>query len=268
MGCEIRPTFFGELRAVVQGLPQRGCLILAPPRSMNHFDRDLEFVPLDKFSSVVCALDRALSHLVVAYANAEPEMKKLYDGRPVHSGLLIRALLEENEAIRTLYPLQMVGVPDKPELNVELITRMRAAYESGSMARVCAAEYSLDEYEFIVGLERAVAMQRMLLPLLPIEVHRLAQAMEAVIQLRRTAKKPRAVHQKSALYVNFQAQLTRYKELGKRLKRDFHVDPTRMFHIDDSLIDTIKNLFGSELEFLRLVLQKYIRTEELTDAVQ
>jgi len=174
MGCEIQPNFFGEVSEVVQGLPRRGCLILEPIRFMKQLDGDIQFVSLDKFSRIVCALDRALSHLVVAYANAEPEMKTLYDDRPIHSGLLIRALLGEDEAIRTLYPLQIVGVTDTPQLNTELIARVRAAYESGSMARVCAAGYSLDEEELLVGFETAVTVQRMLLPLLPMEVHRLA----------------------------------------------------------------------------------------------
>jgi len=92
--------------------------------------------------------------------------------------------------------------------------------------------------------------------------------MEAVIQLRRTAKKPGSAHQRSALHANFRAQLARYKEIGKGLKRDFHADPTRMFHIDNSLIDNVKSLFGSELEFLRLVLEKYIHAEKETDAVE
>jgi len=266
MGCQIQRNFFGEVSEVVQGLPRRGSLILEPSRSVKHLDNAIHFLPLDKFSSIVCALDRALSHLVVAYANAEPEMKTLYNDRPIHSGLLIRALLEEDEAIRTLYPLQMVT--DKPELNAELIARVRAAYESGSMARVCAAEYSLDEEELLVGLETAVTVQRILLPLLPVEVHRLAQAMETVVQLRRTAKKPGAVHQKSTLHVNFRAQLARYKEIGKSLKRDFHVDPTKMFHIDNALIDNVKSLFGSELEFLRLVLERYIHAEKETNVVE
>ena len=58
-------------------------------------------------------------------------MKWLYLRRQTsYSRLVIRALLEEDEAIRTLYPLQTVGVTDKPELNVELVARVRAAYET------------------------------------------------------------------------------------------------------------------------------------------
>jgi len=50
----------------------------------------------------------------------------------------------------------------------------------------------------------------------------------------------------------------RQQQLGKTLKVDFQIDPSRLFYIDDFLIDRIKALFGNELAFMRIVLAPYL----------
>ena len=59
----------------------------------------------------------------------------------------------------------------------------------------------------------------------------------------------------------------RQQQLAKTLKADFHIDPSRLFSLDNFLIDRIKALFGNELEFMRTVLASYLeRSNNATQA--
>lgn len=46
------------------------------------------------------------------------------------------------------------------------------------------------------------------------------------------------------------------------LKADFLIDPSRLFYIDNLLIDRIKALYGNELEFMRTILAGYIERHQ------
>jgi len=132
------------------------------------------------------------------------------------------------------------------------------------LGRVCASPYGLNEDDFMKGLDRAVSLQRTLMPLLPMEVHHLADAIEGRIRLQKIIQEQRASRgtitpqQALSLSVAMSAQLTKQKQISSRLKADFRIEPSKMFYLNDSLIEKIKMLFGSELEFLRPVLRDYI----------
>lgn len=266
IGCEPQQRFFAEVGECRQGLNKKGCLSFDQSKSFQDFGESApRFVSLDKLSRVVTALDRTLSHLVIAFANEDTEMRELCQHHQVHSGLLLRGLLGDSEAMRTLYPLHAMAIPNQPELSEILVAKTRAAYEQGSLARVCAARYGLQEGNLNRGLDRMLTIQRKILPLVPMEVHRLADAIEARIRLRKIAEKleasdGRAMNQQQAanLDLAMRAQAVRQNEISKTLRADFHIDPSKMFFIDDILIDRIKLLFGDELEFLRPVLATYI----------
>jgi hypothetical protein len=110
-----------------------------------------------------------------------------------------------------------------------------------------------------------VTLQRQLLPLVPIEVHRLADAIETRIRLQKMADKLTAAgnrrqdqQQMINLNLAIRAQVMRQNQLSKMLKADFRIDPARLFSLDELLIDRIKALFGSELEFMRKILLEYL----------
>jgi hypothetical protein len=265
-GCEVRQRFFGELKEVRAGLNKQGCVVLVSVRNFARVNEPApRFIPLDEFSSIVSALDRVLSRLVLAYVDTDPWMAAMCKNHVIHSGLLIRALLGETDAVRTLYPEHVIGVPNNPGLNQALIAKTRQAYEEGSLARLCARHYGLDEDALGIGLERAVSIQRKILPLLPFEVHRLVDALEARISLQKAAEKVKAcggesMNQKHARTLNagIHAQILRGQRITQSLRADFHMDPSKMFCLDDSLMDTVDQLFGSELSFLRPVLATYL----------
>jgi len=266
VGCGVQRRFFVEIREVKEGLSRNGCLVL---ESLRNFKDSKEpapkFIPLDKFSSIVSALDRALSQIVMVYANADPAMDAMYRGHVIHSGLLIRAFLGETNAIRTLYPEHVVGIPNNPGLNEALIAKARQAYEEGLMGRLCAEHYGLEEDALRDGLQRTVLALQRILPLLPFEVHRLVDALEARIQLQKMADKLQASgglsmnhRQVQNLRANIGTQIARGQQITRSLKANFHMDPSKMFYLDDSLMDEIEVLFGHELGFLRSLLAKYI----------
>jgi len=111
--CDPRGTFFAEIKEVRQGLNKQGCLVLDQVK--NHQvsrEPSFRFISLDKFSRIVSALDRALSRVVLNFANTDSAMKELCQDHVIHSGLLIRAFLGETEAIRFLYPTHIVAIPN------------------------------------------------------------------------------------------------------------------------------------------------------------
>jgi hypothetical protein len=221
---------------------------------------------LDKVSRSVTALDRTLSHLVIAYANDDEEIKQLCHDHALHSGLLIRGLLGESEAIKTLYPFHAMAIPNQPELGEILIAKIRAAYEDGSLAQVCAPRYGMRAEDLSKGIAKAVSIQRQLLPLVPMEVHRLADAIETRIHLRKIAEKLTSSgdqQQAVSLSLAMHAQTMRQSQLSKTLKADFRIDPARLFFLDDLLIDRMKSLFGNELEFMRTVLAPYLERSKV-----
>lgn len=262
LGCEPETRFFAAIGAIHQGLNKSGCLNFDRSKSFNDFGETApRFLTLDKVSRAVTALDRTLSHLAVVFADDAPEMRQLCDGHLVHSGLLMRGLVGESEAINTLYPLQAMAIPNHPELSDRLIAKVRTAYEDGSLARVCAGRYGMLPDNLAKGIAKAVAIQKQLMPLLPIEVHRLADAIETRVRLRKIAERltgPADRQQAITLDVAIRAHAMRQQQLGKTLKADFHTDPSRLFFVDDLLIDRIKAHFGNELEFMRRVLAPYL----------
>ncbi|HEY7316696.1 MAG TPA: hypothetical protein VIE89_03910 [Candidatus Binatia bacterium] len=261
IGCQANGRFFAEIKEVRQGPNKRGCLILNSSKRITKLDESAgQFIPLDNFSSMVSALDRALSRVVIAYVTEDPNTAALCRGHVIHSGLLLRAFLGETAAIRTLYPEHVMGVPNDQGLNEVLISTTRQAFEQGLLARLCAKRYGLEEEEFRAGLERAVSVQRMMLPLLPSEVHRLVDALEARISLQKSAEKLRASNQRQAqnLSAAIQAQTLRVQKITQSLKADFHMEPAKMFFLDDFLMDEIERLFGNKLHFLRSVLAPYL----------
>ncbi|MEX0805246.1 MAG: hypothetical protein WD688_18275 [Candidatus Binatia bacterium] len=264
-GCDPRGTFFAEIKEVRQGLNKQGCLVVAQVKIQQDSGApSYRFISLDKFSRIVSALDRALSRVVITFANNDAAMKELCQDHVLHSGLLIRALLGESESVRLLYPTHVVAIPNNPGLSDAIVSQTRKAYENGLLARVCASHYGLKADEFMQGLQKAVSIQRKLMPLLPWEVHRLVDAIEGrirlqkIIQDRRASRATITAQQASNLSVAMSAQLTQQKQIGSRLKADFRIEPSKMFYLDDCLIDKIKMLFGSEFEFLRPVLKDYI----------
>jgi hypothetical protein len=267
IGCEPQPRFFAEIGETNEGLNKSGCLTFDQSKSFQDFSETApKFLTLDKLSRSVTALDRTLSHLVIAYANDDEEIKQLCHDHALHSGLLIRGLLGESEAIKTLYPFHAVAIPNQPELGEILIAKIRAAYEDGSLAQVCAPRYGMRAEDLSKGIAKAVSLQRQLLPLVPIEVHRLADAIETRIGLRRIAgtltssgDQQRAI----SLDLAMRTQTMRQSQLGKTLKADFRIDPARLFFLDDLLIDRMKALFGNELEFMRTVLAPYLERSKV-----
>jgi hypothetical protein len=276
IGCDPQQRFFAEVGECYQGLNKKGCLSLDQSKSFQDFGETApRFVSLDKFSRVVTALDRTLSHLVIAFANDDPEMKELCQHHAVHSGLLLRGLFGDSEAMRTLYPTHAMAIPSQPELSDNLVAKTRVAFEDGSLARACAPRYGMDEDDLAYALMKVVTIQRKLLPIVPMEVHRLADAVETQIRLRKIAEKLQASggrslnpQQVANLDLALRAQTVRKTEISKTLKADFHIDPSKMFFIDDILIDRIKLLFGDELEFLRPVLAPYIERSKQAQAQQ
>lgn len=277
VGSEVRPRFFAAIREVKEGLTKKGCLLLESQKSVKDLHEPApKFIPLDKFSSIVSAFDRALSHVVVAYANADPAMDTLCQGHVTHSGLLIRALLGETDAVRTLYPKHVVGISNNPELDESLIAKTHHAYEDGLMARLCAKHYGLDEDTLQTGLEKTVSIQQRILPLLPFKVHRLVDALEARIRLKKLVEKHQTSGRRSMnqaqvnnLRATLRAQALRGQEITKGLKASFHVDLAKMFCLDESLLHEIEILFGNELRFLRTVLANYVergKTESDSDS--
>ncbi len=276
--CDPRGRFFAEIKEVRQGLNKQGCLVLDQVKNrQDSTEPSFRFISLDKFSRIVSALDRALSRVVITYANTDAAMKELCQDHVIHSGLLIRALLGETEAIRFLYPAHVVAIPNNPELNDAIVSKTRKTYEEGLLGQVCAPQYGLHEDKLTMGLEKAVSIQRKLMPLLPLEVHHLADAIEGRIRLQKIIQEQRASRgtitpqQALSLSVAMSAQLTKQKQISARLKADFGIEQSKMFYLDDSLIEKIKLLFGSEFEFLRPLLRDYIerrKSDHLSETKQ
>lgn len=262
VGCQPQARFFATVEETHQGINNNGCLIFDRSKSFNDFGEHApRYLTLDKLTRAVTGLDRALSHLAVVFADDDEEMRQLCDGHLVHSGLLIRGLVGENETIKTLYPWHAMAIPNQPELSETLIAKVRAAHLDGSLARIGAAHYGLPAEEMAKGIARAVVVLQRLAPLVPLEVHRLADAIESRVRLRKLAEKLHASanrQQTAAIESAMRAQVQRQHQLGKTLKADFGVDPSRLFYIDEFLIERIRALFGAELTFLRTVLASYI----------
>ncbi len=86
VGGGVQQRFFGEIREVKEGLTKKGCLVLESLRNFRDSKEPvLKLIPLDRFSSIVSALDRALSQMVVVYANADPAMEAMWQGHVIHS---------------------------------------------------------------------------------------------------------------------------------------------------------------------------------------
>ncbi|MBM4296639.1 MAG: hypothetical protein FJ143_02750 [Deltaproteobacteria bacterium] len=266
IGCPPQQRFFAEAAACHEGVNKDGCLKFDVSSSFRDFGESApRFIAVDKLSRAVTAFDRALSHLVITFATEDSEMKRLSEGDLLHSGLLVRGLIGDNEAMRLLYPLRTTMILSQPELSAHLVEKTRAAVADGSLARVCAGHYGLSAAKLQQGIERLLAIQSKTLPLLPIEVHHLADAIESRIRLRKAAQAlpssaGPASHRRQALQLDLsmRAQTARQFRLAKKLKADFDIDPTKLFYIDNLLIDRIKALYGNDLEFLRRVLAGYI----------
>ncbi len=263
VGCKVQSSFFAEIQEIREGLTKNGCLLLESFKKVNDLSEPApRFIPLDKFSCIVTALDRALSVVVVEYAHADPDVKKLFDGHPMHSGLLIRAFLGETDAVRTLYPKHVVGIPGKPELDDAVISKTRHAFENGEIARICSKHYGLEEQALQIGMERAVSIQQKILPLLPFEIHHFVDVLETRVRLRKMIEKletsGKTQGQLHNLRTTINVQNLRGQQITRRLKADFRIDLSKMFCLDGSLIDEMEELFGSELGFLRTVLARYI----------
>ena len=266
IGCAPQQRFFAAAGAAHQGLNKTGCLNFDRSKSFRDFGEIApRLIALDKLSRVVTAFDRTLSHLVIKFAVEDAGMKELCEHHPVHSGMLVRGLLGDSEAMRMLYPTHTMTPPNQPELHQRLIDKTLEAIEDGSLARVCAPHYNLSESELERGLKRLLTIHRKVLPLVPMEVHRLVDTIETRIRLRKAAEKleaggGRATNRQQAIQLDvaMRAQSARQFELGKTLKADFHVDPANLFYIDNLLIDRSKAIFGNDLEFMRPILAGYI----------
>jgi hypothetical protein len=165
-----------------------------------------------------------------------------------------------------------MAIPRQPELSDRLIGKIHAALLSGDLARVCAPTLGVDEVELGIGIEKAVELQRQLLPLVPIEVHRLADAIETRTRLQKIAdkltaagKRPQDHQQAANLNLAIRAQVTRQNQMSKLLKTDFRIDPARLFYLDELLLDRIKALFGNELEFIRGILIDYLERHKAAE---
>jgi len=190
VGCKAQSSFFAEIREIREGLTKKGCLLLESLKNVNALNEPApKIIPLDNFSCIVTALDRALSVVVMEYAHADPDMQRSSEGHAIHSGLLIRAFIGETNAVRTLYPKHVVGIPGKPELDETLISRARHAFEDGLIARLCSKHYGLEEHTLRIGMEKAVSIQQKILPLLPFEIHHLVDVLETRIRLRKVVEK-------------------------------------------------------------------------------
>lgn len=270
VGCKVERHFFAPVRLVRNGVNNSGCLRLESLKGANELGEALpKLISLESFSRVVTAFDRALSALVTDYANADPEMKALYGDLPIHSGLLIRGLLGEPDAVRTLYPKNVVGMPGKPELDDVLIAKTREAFESGLLSQLCAKAYDLDEHALQACLERCVAIQKKLMPLLPAEIYNFIDVTETGSRLKKMLEKLEAAAnqninqaQQRALRISINAQNARGQQIAKRLKADFRADVGNLFSLDEPLVDEVVELFGSELSSLRPILTRYFKTEE------
>lgn len=266
VGCKIQSSFFAEIREIRQGLTKNGCLVLASLKNVTDLNEPgTRLIPLDKFCCFITALDRALSVVVMEYAHATPEVQSLFDGHIMHSGLLIRAFLGESDAIRTMYPKHIVGIPNKPELDEAAISKARQAFGNGQMAQVCSKSFGMDEQTLQVGMEKAVSVQQKILPLLPVEIHHFVDVLETRIRLRKKVESLEASGKQSMtegqlrnLRTTVNVQNLRGQQITKRLKADFRIDLAKMFCLDGALIDEMEELFGRELGFLRPVLAKYI----------
>lgn len=266
IGCAPRQRFFVEAGQCHEGLNKAGCLKFDVSHSFRDFGESApRFISLDKLSRAVTAFDRALSHLLIRFCKDDPEMKQLTGKHLIHSGLLVRGLLGDNEAMRVLYPLHSTIIPNQPALSEYLVEKTRTAVANGALAQACACHYGLPATQLQRGIERLLTIQRATLPLLPMEVHRLAEAIEARIRLRKAtaaldASSGGAHHRQQArqLDISARAQMARQFGLAKTLKADFRVDPSKLFYIDNLLIDRIKALYGHELEFMRRILAGYI----------
>ena len=143
IGCEPQARF-SQWSAKSTRESTRAAVCFSIERSFNDFAETApRFLTLDKVSRAVTALDRTLSHLAVVFADDDAEMRQLCQGHLVHSGLLIRGLIGETEAIKTLYPMHAMAIPNQPELSDKLIDKVRTAYQDGSLARICAARYGM-----------------------------------------------------------------------------------------------------------------------------
>jgi hypothetical protein len=273
VGCKVQSSFFAEIREIREGLTKNGCLVLESLKKVDDLNEPApKLISLDKFSSIVTALDRALSMVVMEYVHADPDVERLFEGHAIHSGLLIRAFLGETNAVRTLYPKHVVGIPGKPELDETLISKARHAFEDGLMAQFCSKHYGLEEHTLWIGMEKAVSIQQKILPLLPSEVHHLVDVLETRIGIRKIVEKLEASGGQSMnqqqfrnLRATLNAQNFRGQQITKRLKADFRIDQSKMFCLDEPLMDEIEELFGSELGFLRTVLANYIERSKTVD---
>jgi len=67
------------------------------------------------------------------------------------------------------------------------------------------------------------------------------------------------------LRATLNAQNFRGQQITKRLNSDFRIDLSKMFCLDESLMEELEDLFGSELGFLRTVLVNYIERNKTVD---
>lgn len=266
-GGPVGKHFFATITSVHQVTKSLGCVSIQsgklPECEVNQLGTA---IGLCRWSSLVAALDRALSHMVLTYAEGCLEIKRISSGRALHSGLLIRGLLGDPDPIRILYPesLTLARGPDK-DLE-SLVGLIKWAFVDGTLAASCAAYYEIDEAELQRALSAAVSIQQEWLRLLPIEVHLLAAAIESRIRLieqskqlgKRDLRHPMIRREIINLNGRLKIQIERCQRIAKQLKRDFDAEPGRLFVLDQATYDDLHDMFDGALDCLKIVLQKYL----------
>ena len=263
----VAKQFFGTITSVHQGTRSLGCVSIRSGKlSENEVKQLGDAIGLARWSSLAAALDHALSHMVLTYAERCLEIARISSGRALHSGLLIRGLLGEADAIRTLYPESLIFGRGRDKDLESLIELIKLGLVEGSLAASCAAYYGIDEAELQHALSAAVSIQREWLRLLPKEVHLLAAAIESRIRLveqskqlgQRDLRHPMIRREIINLNGRLKIQIERCQRIAKRLKRDFDVDPGRLFVLNQGTYDDLHNMFDGALDCLKIVLQKYL----------
>lgn len=265
-GCAPEQRFFAEARKFHEGLNRYGCLKFEVSNRFSDFGENApRFISLETMSRAMTAFERALSHLVIRYASDDAEMKELTGKHVLHSGLLVRGLVGDLEAMRVLYPVNETAIPGQPELTARLIEKTCRAINDGALAHVCGRHYGIAPALLQRGVERLLAILRKTLPIMPIEVNHLVHAIESQIKLRKVAERQdlcanRRAGRQQAAQLNIAARAARARQfaIARMLQTDFHVDPSRLFYIDDLLIDRINAIYGPDLEFMRKILVGYI----------
>lgn len=181
----------------------------------------------------------------------------------------MRGVLPESYAINVmLYPDQSVGAAKYPEVSEQMVGITRRAFEGGHVGRLAARAYGVKEDVLEDGLQKVVELQRRILPLVPLKVHKLANIRERIIKLDRilsqiSSERYGASHNQRRQLIQLRnAEVRMHVQIAKILNSDFSVDCQSLFSLTDNLIDEIVELFGADFEFLRRILAHYTGHEK------